>query len=360
MKWISMSALMIMALTSCHVGRYFIYNFADVRDHKKFQSRPLTASPESFQFHETDNGKYPKEVTSMSFEEYLEEHNTVAFMIIQNDTIHYENYFKGYSEESIVHSFSMAKSVTSMLIGCAIDDGFIQSVYDPLTKYIPVLKEEGFDKVTIENTLQMTSGVDYNESYVNPFGDAAAFYYGRNLRKLVAKMELETDPGTRWQYVSGDTQLLGLVLERALGGKSVTDYLQEKIWTPLEMEYDASWSIDKKNEGMEKTFCCINARARDYAKLGRLYMNKGVWNGERIISEEWIEQSTKLDTSNGSVDFYQYQWWLPTPGKDFMAEGILGQFIYVHPEKNLIIVRLGKNEGHTNWWSLFTGLAESY
>lgn len=351
----------LLALQSCQVGRYFIYNFADIKDHKKFQSRSLEAPEASFRFTEVDSGKVvPKRINKIDFAEFLESQKTVAFLIIRNDSIHYEQYFKKYEKESIVPSFSMAKSVTSMLIGCAIADGLIDSVQEPVTHYIPELKENGFESVSIKHLLQMTSGLKYNESYTNPFGDAAAFYYGRNLRKQIKKMKLETTPGSRFDYVSGSTQLLGLILERALKDQSVTAYLQQKIWTPLGMEYDASWSIDKKKDGLEKTFCCLNARARDFAKLGRLYLHKGNWNGQEVIPEWWVEESTKVDTAEGSVDYYQYQWWLPTPGKDFMAQGILGQYIYVHPEKNLIIVRLGKKWGNTNWQSVFRGLAEIY
>ena len=347
-------------LTSCQLGRFVFYNFADINDHKKFQSRPLTAATSPFNFQITNKGKFPKELNNIPFDKYLEDNKTVAFLIIKNDTIQYEKYFKGYDKESIVPSFSMAKSVTSILIGCAIDEGLIKSVDEPITSYIPELKKNGLDKVTIKHLLQMTSGIKFNESYVNPFGDAASFYYGLNLRKEIGKMKLKTEPGKKFEYVSGNTQLLGLVLERSLKDKTITSYLQEKIWTPLEMEYDASWSIDRKKNGLEKTFCCLNARARDFAKIGRLYKNKGNWNGKQIVSQKWVEESTKLDTSEGSANFYQYQWWLPTPNEDFMAEGILGQFIYVNPKKDLIIVRLGKNEGKADWWTIFTSLAKAY
>lgn len=347
-------------LTSCQLGRFVFYNFADIKDHKKFQSRPLTAATSPFNFQITNKGKFPKELNNIPFDKYLEDNKTVAFLIIKNDTIQYEKYFKGYDKESIVPSFSMAKSVTSILIGCAIDEGLIKSVDEPITSYIPELKKNGLDKVTIKHLLQMTSGIKFNESYVNPFGDAASFYYGLNLRKEIGKMKLKTEPGKKFEYVSANTQLLGLVLERSLKDKTITSYLQEKIWTPLEMEYDASWSIDRKKNGLEKTFCCLNARARDFAKIGRLYKNKGDWNGKQIVSQKWVEESTKLDTSEGSANFYQYQWWLPTPNEDFMAEGILGQFVYVNPKKDLIIVRLGKNEGKADWWTIFTSLAKAY
>lgn len=347
-------------LTSCQLGRYVFYNFADIKDHKKFQSRPLSAANSPFNFQVTNNGKFPKELNNIPFDKYLEDNKTVAFLIIKNDTIQYEKYFEGYDRESIVPSFSMAKSVTSILIGCAIDERLIKSVDEPIINYIPELSKNGFNKVTIKHLLQMTSGIKFNESYVNPVGDAASFYYGLNLRKEIEKMKLKTEPGKQFEYVSGNTQLLGLVLERSLKNKTITQYLQEKIWTPLEMEYDASWSIDRKSNGLEKTFCCLNARARDFAKIGRLYKNKGNWNGKQIVSQKWVEESTKLDTSEGSAKFYQYQWWLPTPNEDFMAEGILGQFLYVNPKKDLIIVRLGMKEGKAYWWTIFTSLAKAY
>ena len=364
LKFIVITLLLLTTLNSCKVTRFVVYNFADINDHKKFPARNIENGTTKFIFPIAEKGKVPKELhlkdKSYPFEQYLKDNKTVAFLVIQNDTIQYEKYWGKHDENSIVPSFSMAKSITSILIGCAIDDKLIQSVNEPITNYIPELKENGFDKVTIEHLLQMTSGLDFNESYTNPFGDAATFYYGTNLRKAINKMKLKTEPGKQFEYVSGNTQLLGLVLERALKEKTITSYLEEKIWKPLEMEFDASWSLDRKKEGLEKTFCCINARARDYAKIGRLYLNKGKWNGKQIVSEDWVTQSTKIDTTNGSVGYYQYQWWLPTQTGDFMAQGILGQYIYVHPEKNLVIVRLGKNEGKADWWEILSSLGQAY
>lgn len=356
-------AICVFLFSSCKVGRFFIYNFADINDHKKFPSRELKASSTPFHFFDAKNGFATPVLTTktgerLSLTKLNEEHKSVAFLIIRNDSLLFEQYYDGYSRERLVPSFSVAKSFTSALIGCAIDDGLIKSVNEPITNYIPELKKSGFDKVTIRHVLQMTSGLKFNESYYNPFGDAATFYYGRTLRKSIAKMKMEEEPGTDFEYQSGNTQILGLILERALKTKTVTQYLQEKIWSPLQMETPASWSIDKKKDGLEKTFCCINATAIDFAKFGRLYLNKGSWNGQQLISKQWVEESTKLDTAEGSVNYYQYQWWMARPGEDFMAEGILGQFIYVYPKKNLIIVRLGSSYGNTNWRSVFVKLAD--
>jgi len=293
------------------------------------------------------------------FESYLKDNKTVAFLIIKNDSIQYERYWNGYNAASIVPSFSVAKSITSILIGCALDDKLIQSVDEPITNYIPELRKNGFDRVTIEHLLQMTSGMDFNEGYYNPFGHVATFYYGTNLRKAIKKLKLKRAPGENFEYVSGNTQLLGLILERALKTKTVSTYLQEKLWIPLQMEHDASWSLDRQKEGLEKTFCCINATARDYAKIGRLYLNGGNWNGKQIVSRSWVEQSTTPSQSSGSESYYQYQWWIPSKGT-FLAQGILGQYIYVDPSKNLIIVRLGANKGEADWWQVFAALSEIY
>ncbi|HLW15559.1 MAG TPA: serine hydrolase [Flavobacteriaceae bacterium] len=352
-------------LNSCKVGRFVVYNFANIKDHRIFPTRQLKASTTEFEFPVAEKGRVPVSLTlhgeTYSFEDYIKKNKTVAFLIIENDTIQYENYWRKYEEASVVASFSMAKSITSILVGIAIDEGYIQSVNEPITNYVPELKENGFDVVTIEHLLQMTSGIKFNESYYNPFGDAATYYYGTNLRKEITKMKLQREPGEKFRYSSGDTQLLGLVLERALKDKTLTAYLEEKLWQPLGMEFDASWSLDRKKNGLEKTFCCINATARDFAKIGRLYLNKGKWKDRQIVSETWVAQSTKIDTTNGSTAKYQYQWWLPSKESgEFMAKGILGQYIYVHPKKNLIIVRLGKNEGKANWENVLTSLGKGY
>jgi CubicO group peptidase (beta-lactamase class C family) len=350
-------SILVTTLASCSLGRFIVYNFADVNDHKKFPKRVLEKPDNTFYFAKRPNKKSP---AIDSFEYMLESNKTVAFLVIKDDTITYENYFNKYDTASIVPSFSMAKSVLSILVGCAIDEGLIDSVEEPMTNYVPELKKNGFDKVTIKHLLQMTSGLKFNEGYFNPFGHVATFYYGLNLRKNMKNLKLKQEPGESMDYVSGNTQLLGLVLERALAGKKLTDYLQEKLWTPLGMEYDASWSIDRKKNGLEKTFCCLNARARDFAKLGRLYLNKGNWEGQQIVSEEWVRESTRFDNSEGAYSGYQYQWWIPSANGDFMAQGILGQYIYVNPKKNLIIVRLGKNYGNVSWTSSFMKMAAKY
>lgn len=360
MKKLLTVLILMLAMSSCKLGRFVYYNFANITDYKVFPSREIRKdSTDTFYFKDNVKDTFDIKMKDGSrFEDYLTKNHTVAFLVIHNDTIKYEDYFNDYDRESVVASFSMAKSFTSFLIGCAIEDQYINSVNDTVTLYIPELKKNGFDDVTIENLLQMTSGLDFNESYVNPFGHAATFYYGRNLEKSTLKLKLKDKPNESTEYVSGNTQLLGLVLERALKEQTISGYLEEKLWKQVGMEYDATWSIDKKKNGIEKTFCCVNARAIDFAKFGRLYMNKGNWNGKQIVSESWVENSTKLDSLNGGYLGYQYQWWIPNKKGDFIAEGILGQFIFVSPSENLIIVRLGEKYGNVNWEGTFERIKE--
>lgn len=348
-------SFIVLWVPSCQVGRYAWYNFANITDHKIFPSRPLPKVDTAFQFISPVNTKIPAEQIDF-LDSLCKRTHTVSLLIIQSDTLLLERYYQQYDTSSIVASFSMAKSYTSALIGAAIADGFIQDVNEPITRYIPELsKQKGFDQVTILHLLQMKSGIKSNESYTNPFGQAAKLYYGKSVRTYLSHLQVEHAPGIRFEYRSINTQLLGLILERSTG-QSVTDYLYNRIWKHLGCEYDASWSIDQKKDGLEKTFCCINARARDYAKFGRLYLENGNWQGKQVLPESWISLSTT--PQDPKTPFYNYQWWFSRTG--YYAEGILGQFIFVNPKKKLIIVRLGKKTGKYDWPGLFDTLSSNF
>lgn len=350
------SLFTLLLCTSCLPGRFAWYNFSDITDHKIFPSRKLPASSTPFQFATAQPGSFTTTVNIAEWDSLVAASQSVAFLIIRNDTLLFEKYYNRYDTASTVASFSMAKSYTSALIGAAINDGFIKSVDEKITTYLPELSSrKGFDQITIEHLLKMTSGIKANESYYNPFGQAAKLYYGRNLRKYLAHLKTDYEPGTRFAYRSINTQLLGLILERATK-RNVTDYLNEKIWSRMQPEFEASWSIDKKKNGLEKTFCCINAKARDFAKFGRLYLNEGNWNGENILPRQWVQDSVTPETTNGSVNYYGYQWWIARSG--YFADGLHGQYIFVNPKKNLILVRLGKRGGNVDWWTKLNELSE--
>jgi len=358
MKKIIWILLLIPALMlqSCLVGRFAWYNFSNITDHKIFPSRPLSKSNAPFRFAEAPKKEKIGKARVARIDSMVAANNSVAFLIIRNDSILMERYYQQYDAGSTVASFSMAKSYTSALIGAALSDGFIKSVEEPITNYLTELKKrKGFDQIKIRHLLQMTSGIKSSESYYNPLGQAAKLYYGRNLRGYLSRLKTDYAPGTKFAYRSVNTQLLGLIVERATK-KNVTDYMNEKIWSHLGAEYEATWSIDKKKNGLEKTFCCINAKARDFAKFGRLFLNEGQWNGQQLLTKEWITESTTSLQKEGAVGFYGYQWWISQKG--FYADGLHGQFIYVNRAKNLIIVRLGKSEGKMPWPSFFDQLSE--
>ena len=342
---VSVAAILI---GGCTYGRIIRHLHAGIEDYDIFPYRELEASTAPFRFTVADSLATEKSFPAYrraGLDQILERNDTVAFLVIRRDTLLLERYYHGHADTSLSLSFSMAKSLISILVGCAIDDGYIESVSQPVTDYVPELRANGFDEVTLRHLLQMTSGMDYAEDE-NPFGLQARFYYGDDLEEMLLDLKLRHTPGKYFEYKSGDNQLLSLVLSRALRSMTITEYTQARIWEPLGMEYDGLWSIDHEPGGLEKTFCCLAARARDYAKLGRLYLKDGNWNGEQIVSSDWVRESTRLDISEGSSAEYQYQWWLPDAyGTDFMAVGLLGQYVYVSPEHEVILVRLGRSEG---------------
>ncbi|MCB9195635.1 MAG: serine hydrolase [Flavobacteriales bacterium] len=365
------SSLLIL-FNGCHIGRYFIYNFANITDYKKFQERTISTNPEN-----TYNFSRAIDARSMitphtanryesveELETFLEDSKSVAFMVIHNDTIKYEWFADKWSNDDLVTSFSMSKSVISALIGIALNEGYIKNLDDPITDYIKIFKNEGFDKITVQHLLDMRTGIDYNESYYNPFGNVAIGYYGRNLDRHISNLKIKGPPGEEFEYISIATQLLGNIIEEATG-QSVSSYMQEKIWSKIGTEFDASWSMDRK-KGREKSFCCINAHAEDFAKFARLYLHLGKWEGEQIIPEDWIKQSIQIQKDTED-NFYQNQWWLfgPSDPKQpelvtYAAQGHLGQVMAIDPTKNLIIIRFGKQWGKTNWLSFFKSLAKSF
>jgi CubicO group peptidase (beta-lactamase class C family) len=332
----------------CTCSKIIRHRNPGIEDFDIFPHRNLKAAAAPFRFAVADSPTVEQVFPAYrrtQIDEALERNETVAFLVIRRDTLLLERYYHEHADTSLSLSFSVAKSLLSILIGCAIDDGYIESVNQPVTDYVPELRANGFEKVTLRHLLQMTSGMDYEESD-SPFGLQARFYYGENLEEMLLKLELRHSPGMYFEYKSGENQLLGLILSRALPSMTITEYTQARIWEPLGMEYDGLWSVDHEPGGLEKTFCCLAARARDYAKIGRLYLHGGNWNGRQIVSSAWVRESTRLDISDGSSAEYQYQWWLPDAyGTDFMAVGLLGQYVYVSPKHDVIIVRLGKSEG---------------
>lgn len=317
------------------------YNFAGIDDYKIFDNNTVAAgNAQPWPVSAT----YNKVTTPDDLNQFLVSLKTVAVVVIKNDSLLYEKYWDGYSDSSLSNSFSVAKSITSLLIGAAIKEGKIRSVDEPVGNYLPEFKEGLAAKLRIKDLLTMSSGSNWDESYSNPLSVTTESYYGSDLYKTATGVKIVKEPGTYHSYKSGDTELLGLVLEKATG-KTISDYASEKLWQPLGAEHPAKWSTDKKN-GNEKAFCCFNTNARDFARIGRLMLDSGRWKGNAIIDSAYYIQSVTAcqipDEGGSSCDDYGYQWWIypESPGV-FYARGILGQYIIVIPSKNLVVVRLG-------------------
>ena len=358
-----------------YVYRELFMNLGNVYDYRVLPERKLVASPNPFRFAvDTSREAQVQQAFQSSpgvndLDAILAGTGTQAFLVIQDDKIIYERYFMGYQRDSIVTSFSVAKSFDSALIGIAIHDGYIKSVNDAITDYIPELAERNarFKDVRIRHLLMMASGLRYDDTRPISFGDDNLTYEFNDLRHLaLTETEVLEPPGITFLYNNYNPLLLGMILERATG-KTVTAYLQEKIWTPLGMEYDGSWSLDSKETGFEKMESGINARAVDFAKLGRLYLEGGNWNGQQVVPAEWTATSTE---DNGLIKdastYYGYMWWgkrCEQQSHDFYALGNHGQFVYVSSAKNLIIVRNGEQYGlegeNAAWAQVFCQIAKS-
>jgi len=334
-----------LALPQNHfIIRALIYQHVNIDDYSLFHNRTVKKGIEQPWAVSTSYNTYNLSEDQLK---YFDQFKTVAYLVIKDTAILSETYWDGYGQNSISNSFSMAKSIVSLLVGCAVQDGFIKSIDEPIGNYLPEFKEGDKGKVTIKHLLTMSSGLSWDESYSSLFSLTTKGYYGKDLPKLVLNQEAIKEPGKLFEYRSGDTQLLSLIVEKATG-KHLADYASERIWSKIGAENDALWCLDRK-DGVEKAFCCFNSNARDFARFGQLILNNGQWNGEQIISADYLKESFTpadylIDSESGKpCNFYGYQWWMINfDGYNVIyARGILGQYIFAIPELNTVIVRLG-------------------
>ncbi|MDR1527258.1 MAG: beta-lactamase family protein [Dysgonamonadaceae bacterium] len=404
MKQTAFFLILLTCFSSCVVYRGARYGTAGIDEYNAFPQAKVETDANKFRFYR--NADLPdigatkvimSKKDTITVDEYLAKTHTTAFLIIRNDTILCEKYYRGYDSSRISTFFSVTKSVTSLLVGIAVDEGYIKSVHDPVTDYIPELKNKDphFRKLTVEHLLNMRAGLQFSESYLNPFSDMAKLYYGENQLKLIEKLKFAKEPGEEYAYNSVTTAILGIVLERATG-KPYATWLEEKVWKPLGMEHPASISLDDKKRRSAKAYGGLNATAIDLAKIGRLYLNGGNWNGKQIVSQAWIDKSV-LPAVVGIEDWKKYKdcqynwysddrtcfttdstgayrftdsisarnfaeqsafkyytvrkyldkkagnyWVVCELAPQFYAYGILSQILYVDPERKFIIVRLGE------------------
>ena len=278
----------------------------------------------------------------LSFMNSLE---TRAFLVFKGDSIVYEKYFDKHAINTVSNSFSAAKTVVALLVGIAVDEGKIKSLDEPVFNYIPEFSNNGKEKITIRHLLMMSSGLDWEESASNPLSDNAESYYGSNLYGLVTRQKAITPPGKAFNYQSGNSQLLGFIVEKATG-KSVSEYTQEKIWNRIGTEHEAYWSLDKEN-GDEKSFCCLYATARDFGRLGKLILQEGRYGKQQVIPLWYMKELCKIPnlTTEENVPNKRYglHIWTYQGEKNpiYYCRGIKGQYIISIPTENLVIVRLG-------------------
>jgi CubicO group peptidase (beta-lactamase class C family) len=307
--------------------------------------------------------------TTMRLSDLFVQTDTKAFIVIRDDVVIYEAYPNGASRDSRNSSFSVVKSLISTLIGISIKEGKIKHINDRVIQYLPELKGRGLDTLTIREMLRMSSGIPFQESsgmfpLAVPFSDDPRIHYSPNLREIALSVRASNEPiGAYFRYNDYYLLLEGLILERVTGG-TVSQYLQDKIWKPMGMEYPATWSLDSESDGFEKTESGLNARAIDFARFGLMFLHNGKWNGHQIVSEQWVRDATTPDPTDRRPwkvaafwpqvgGYYKFHWWglnNPDGTYDYMARGYLGQIIYVSPSKNTVVVRFGGGPRPDGLW----------
>lgn len=367
----------VLNLSSCYFFKAVKYKKYPLEKLDEFPAIKFQKSDQPFKFHQ---GSIAKEIKE-EMDSLLLGSNRYAFLVIRNDSILYEFYNDKITDTSLIHSFSVAKSYVSTLIAMAYEEGKIKSLDEPITNYLPELlkRDIRFKNITIQHVLDMRSGIKSSENYFNPLSDVLRLGFGRNVNGKALRISIEKEPNQKFEYKSINTQLLGMIVERATGRK-LQDYYYEKLHKPLQLEHDATWIYDDEKHKSLRAFCCMNLTARDYAKFGRLFLNKGNWQGKQLVSREWVESIMNLDTIM-AYEGYKNQWWKDekvrifkdsaeayryylanknskaslTKGKGndsniywrvshyndgVYARGLLEQHIYINPKKNTVMVLL--------------------
>lgn len=319
------------------------YKTSNIDDHVDFEHHTVKAgAPQYWEWHEDKDQFYLTD----TLRKELEDFQSIGFAVVKDGKLLYEEYWDDYSENSLTNSFSMAKSITTMLLGKALEDGYIKSLNQPMIDFIPEFANDPNGKLaTVGDLSAMRSGFDWEEEYYTPLNMTTKAYYGKDIEKQMLKRKFAKKPGGKFKYSSADTQLLAMVLKRATG-KKLADYLSETFWKPLGMENDALWTI---SGGLEKSYCCVHSNVRDFAKLGQLLLQKGNWNGVQLLDSAFVELMVTPNYQAFDSDEpkkYGYSIWTDEDHSPafYGMMGHLGQRIIVIPEYNTVIVRLGKSK----------------
>ena len=335
-------------------------NTAFISDYEYFDNREIkSANPQPWALHK----QYNTIDESYKLKELNDERKTKSFLVIKNDSILFEKYYDGHKQTDISNSFSVAKSIVTSMMGKAIMEGKIKSLDQPVSDFFEEYKNGLASELTVGDLASMSSGMKWNEKYYSVINITSESYFTDDLRSVILGQEIENKPGKGFRYSSGDTQLLAMIIEKATG-TSLSDYLSQKFWDPMGAENLALWQIDSEESGMEKAYCCIAATARDFARFGKLYIDKGKWGDTEILDSSFVELS--LNPVFDDSPFYGYGWWLyEFEGKKvFTMNGHRGQFVISFPDENIIIVRQGdfNNKGRVSERSgdLYQYISEGY
>lgn len=329
---------------------------AYLEDYKHFDNAVVeNANPQPWPNH----SDYNTVTETERLKEINKTNGTVAYVIIKNDSIWFENYYDGFNENSQTNSFSMAKSYVSALLGKAIMDGYIKNLDQPVCDFIPEYCEGEAATMTVGDLSSMASGTNWDEAYYSPLSITTRAYFDDDLTKVVTGLKVVREPGTSYKYASGDTQMLAIVLERATG-KKLYNYLEDSFWKPLGSENPTLWQVDSEDNDLVKAYCCIASNAKDFARMGKLYKDFGKWNGKQLLDSAFIAKS--ITPRFAESPEYGYGWWLKTMGDKnfFMMRGHLGQYVIVEPDDNVIIVRLGHSKGEGDAIATFTSDITTY
>ena len=313
------------------------YTTAFLEDYKEFDNVKIENDvPQPWPKHKDYNSVTETE----RLQKYNEAYGAIAYVIIKNDSIWFENYYDGFDENSKTNSFSMAKSYVSGLMGKAIEEGYIKSLDQPVSDFFPEFSEGLAAKLTVGDLSSMSSGTNWVEKYYSPLSITTRAYFDDDLKKIILGLKVIKEPGQAYKYSSGDTQLLAMVIEKATG-KKLYNYLTESFWKPLGSENETLWQVDSKEHDLVKAYCCIASNAKDFARFGKLYKDHGKWRGEQLLDSAFVARS--ITPRFAESPQYGYGFWMQKrDGKSFfMMRGHLGQYVIVEPEDNIIIVRLG-------------------
>jgi len=334
LKHIALVATLALA-QGCTFVRAVVHNYPDLDDHRIFANRTIAraGTPSPLR-------RCPATASlPAGLEQHLADTRTAAYLVVQGDCLVTERYAAGYDERSLLNSFSIAKPIVAALAGIALAEGRIRSLDDTVADYRPDFAGTPYGTVKLKRLLTMTSGMADPPSLLP---GRAQYYYGEDLLRTVMRAEPEPREGTGWRYSEADVQVLGFVLAAATG-RSLAEYLSERLWQPLGMEADALWALDRE-AGSEKAFCCISARARDFARLGRLFLEGGRWRGAQLVPVEWTAQAALpgIPVKFGYV--HRHLWWAPDGGEggDFYAYGHNGQYLYINPRSRTVIVKFSE------------------